>query len=157
VDPDGRFPISREHRSDPSQAEKLRKDIAGQVRTYPSFYGSAVGFVNGLLLKAGLGISPASYKSVMDNVQKVAQKEMNQSEAHRRESGTFLQDGVMSLVDGNPGQAYVEFSGAAINFIAHQGMLAVEIAQKLKTAISPPEEKAKEKERTVERSREETR
>ncbi|MDC0710713.1 hypothetical protein POL68_19710 [Stigmatella sp. ncwal1] len=114
------------HLSDFSQTDRLRTQIDQQARANPSFYGTLVGGVNSLLQRGGFGISPASQRSVMENLQGVSQGTMPQSTAHFRESQTFALDALSSYSQGRIIQGEMERFGATINLIGGVGMSAVE-------------------------------
>lgn len=117
------------HLSDYSQTDRLRTQIGEQARSNPSFYGTLVEGVNGLLQRGGFGISPASHGSVMENLEGVSRGTMSQSRAHFRESWTFAQDALSSYSRGRFVQGEMERFGAALNLVGGVGMSAVEGAQ----------------------------
>jgi hypothetical protein len=124
-------PPTNPHLSDYSQTDRLRTQIGEQARNNPSFYGTLVGTVNGLLQRGGFGISPASHRSVMQNLREVNQGTMPQSTAHFRESQTFARDAIASYSQGRFIQGEMERFGATINLIGGIGMSAIEGAQRL--------------------------
>ncbi|WP_225408472.1 hypothetical protein [Stigmatella hybrida] len=126
------------HLSDFTQTDRLRTEIGVQAQNNPSLYGSLVGTVNGMLQAGGYGISPASQRSVMENLRGVSQGTMPQSEAHFREARTFARDAFQSLINGRPLQADMELFGATINLIGGVGMSAVEGIQGAFAPRSPP-------------------
>lgn len=119
------------HLADYSQTDRLRTQIGEQARNNPSFYGTLVGVVNGLLQRGGFGISPASHRSVMENLRQVNQGTMPQSTAHFRESRSFARDALASYSQGRFIQGEMERFGATINLIGGIGMSALEGAQRL--------------------------
>jgi len=129
--PTARGTANNPHVSDYSQTDRLRTQIGEQARNNPSFYGSLVGTVNGLLQRGGFGISPASHRSVMENLQAVNQGTMSQSTAHFRESQSFARDAIASYSQGRFIQGEMERFGATINLIGGVGMSALEGARRL--------------------------
>jgi hypothetical protein len=100
----------------------MRPQIAQQAQNHPSFYGRLVGMVNGGLQQAGVGISPASHQSVLNNLQQVHAGTMSQGTAHFLEAGGFAQDAVNSFAHGRLFQGAVESSGVALNTVGGIGM-----------------------------------
>ncbi|MDY7227053.1 hypothetical protein [Hyalangium rubrum] len=112
--------------SDYSQTDRLRGQIDRQAQENPSFYGRLVRGVNSALQQGGFGISPASHRSVMENLQGVSQGTMRQSTAHFREASTFARDSIASYSQGRIIQGEMERFGVMLNLIGGVGMTAWE-------------------------------
>lgn len=115
-------PTRNPHLANPSDTQTLRPQIAQQAQSNPSFYGTLVSMVNNGLQRAGIGISPASHQSVMNNLQQVHAGNMSQGTAHFTEAVSFAQDAVNSFAHGRPVQGMVETSGVVINTVGGLGM-----------------------------------
>ncbi|NOK32610.1 hypothetical protein HMI49_05290 [Corallococcus exercitus] len=136
IDPDGRAPReagpANAHRSDPARSAALRSEILDQARRYPSSYSSLVEPVDRVLMAMGADISPASHESIMQNLERVHDGTMPQSEAHGREAETFQKDLKESFSSGTPqgiSQGLLETVGVVINTIGRVGMGVVEGAK----------------------------
>ncbi len=114
------------HLANADLTEAMRSEIDRETRKDPSFYATLVRIVNYRLQQDGIGMSQASFTSIMANVREVHQGKISQSTAHVREAGTFAQDAGDSLAHGHLLQGAVEAGGAALNAAAGAGMAAFE-------------------------------
>jgi hypothetical protein len=132
-------PKGKPHLANPADAGVMRPQIAQQAQNNPSFYGTLVGAVNSGLQKAGIGISPASHQSVMNNLQQVHAGKMSQGTAHFTEAAGFAQDAVNSFAHGRPLQGAVEASGVALNTVGGIGMSLLQGLGKISKGATPSE------------------
>ncbi len=132
-------PVAQDpHLADANLTVAMRSEIDRETRKDPSFYATLVRVVNAQLQKDGIGISAASFASVMANVREVHQGKISQSTAHFREAQTFGQDAMSSLSHGHLLQGAVEGGGAALNALGGAGMAAVEAVQHAHAAPHAP-------------------
>jgi hypothetical protein len=95
--------------------------------------------VNGGLQQAGIGISPASHQSVMNNLQQVHGGTMSQGTAHFAEAASFAQDAVNSFAHGRPVQGAVEASGVVLNSVGGVGMSLLQGLARTSHGATPSE------------------
>ncbi|HVG60709.1 MAG TPA: hypothetical protein VNA24_19280 [Hyalangium sp.] len=132
-------PNRNPHLANPVDTLTLRPQITQQAQSNPSFYGTLVSMVNNGLQQAGIGISPASHQSVMNNLQQVHQGNMSQGTAHFTEAISFAQDAVNSFSHGRPLQGMVETSGVVLNTVGGLGMSFLQGLGSTSQGATPPE------------------
>jgi hypothetical protein len=98
-----------------SFSNPLRAKIDQVTSGKTSQYAGEVNFVNGLLDKFKVGISPQSAQGVISNVKKVEKGQMSEVSAHLRESLGFGRDAFVSASKGDLRQASVEALGSVLN------------------------------------------
>ncbi|MBZ4329357.1 hypothetical protein ACIHQR_17285 [Corallococcus coralloides] len=95
-----------------------RHQIDQSTHGKTSDYSHAVGGVNQLLDKNGIGISERSKSSVIDNVNKVETGARSEVNAHQREALNFGRDAFESIRKGQFKQGAVEAFGSGLNAAA---------------------------------------
>lgn len=80
-----------------------------------SVYIPAVGVINNLLKKAGIGLSSNALQSISDNIQQVNIGTRTEASASLRECVVFTKDTINSLKVGHFGEAAVNAAGVLIN------------------------------------------
>lgn len=132
-------PSRNPHLANPSETGVMRPQIAQQAQNHPSFYGTLVGMVNNGLLRAGIGISPSSHQSVLNNLQQVHAGTMSQGTAHFLEAASFAQDSFQSFKHGRPLQGTVEASGVVLNTVGGTGMSVLQGLGRVSQGPTPAE------------------
>ncbi|WP_140473098.1 hypothetical protein [Ewingella americana] len=91
--------------------------IALQNDNKNSVYIPAVYCVNYVLQKGRLGLSQASFDSIVNNIQMVKQGQRSETTASLVETMFFARDAVNSMRRGNFGMAMINAAGSALNLV----------------------------------------